>query len=131
MSWYKKYIGIPFVDKGRDESGLDCWGLVRLVYKNELGIDLPSYCEDYESTNDYEILRDIVTLEKGQRWKAVKEPKEFDVIILNMRGMPIHVGIVTKKDHMIHCALGIGTVHEHSGVAKWKHRVAGYARWKD
>jgi peptidoglycan DL-endopeptidase CwlO len=37
----KKYLGVPYVWGGTDpEKGLDCSGLVQLVYKN-LGIDLP------------------------------------------------------------------------------------------
>ena len=45
MHWTARYINIPYINKGREFSGADCWGLVRLVYKNELGIDLPTYGE--------------------------------------------------------------------------------------
>jgi peptidoglycan DL-endopeptidase CwlO len=36
----QKYLGVPYVWGGTDSSGLDCSGLVQLVYGN-LGIDLP------------------------------------------------------------------------------------------
>lgn len=36
----KKYLGVPYVWGGTSPSGLDCSGLVQLVYKN-LGVDLP------------------------------------------------------------------------------------------
>lgn len=36
----KKYLGVPYVWGGTSPDGLDCSGLVQLVYKN-LGIDLP------------------------------------------------------------------------------------------
>jgi len=38
----EKVLGVPFKYKGRDLSGLDCWGLVMYCYK-ELGIELYVY----------------------------------------------------------------------------------------
>lgn len=124
-------MNIPFVEKGRDENGCDCWGLVRLIYKNELGIELPDYLDVYETTNDSELLSQVIKSESDAFWENVDKPEEFDVVVLNMRGVPMHVGIVTKPNHMIHCAKGINTIHEHSGTVRWKHKIVGYGRWKD
>lgn len=35
------FIGIPFVSKGRSFKGCDCYGLVKLYYKEVLNIELP------------------------------------------------------------------------------------------
>lgn len=130
--WYQQYVGTPFVEKGRDAKGLDCWGLVRLVYMQERKILLPDYLELYESTNDRELLSEIISTESGAHWEAVVDsPQPFDVAILKMMGVPMHVGVVTKPNHIIHCAQGIGTTHEHLGTARWKHRVVGFVRWKN
>ena len=40
--WWERYIGLPFGD-GPGE--VTCWGLLRRVYAEQLGIDLPSYGE--------------------------------------------------------------------------------------
>lgn len=127
--WYEKYVNVPFLDKGRDENGADCWGLASVIYKNELKITLPDYLEFYENTNEREKLSALISSESQSHWISVKEPNEFDVVVLNMRGVPMHVGIVTKPNHMIHCARGIGTTHEHYGTARWKHKVMGFYRW--
>lgn len=37
----EKLIGIPFVSKGRSFKGCDCYGLVKLYYKEVLNIELP------------------------------------------------------------------------------------------
>lgn len=122
-------MDVPFVEKGRDMGGADCYGLLCLIYKNELGIELPDYLDIYENTNEREKLSVAIKKDKEENWLSVDKPKEFDVVILNMRGVPMHLGIVTKPNHMIHCAKGINTTHEHYGTARWKHKVMGFERW--
>ena len=39
--WAEKYIGKPWVN-----GEYDCWGLVRDVYKNELGVELSPIVTD-------------------------------------------------------------------------------------
>ena len=36
-----RFIGIPFVSQGRSFKGCDCYGLVKLYYKEVLNIELP------------------------------------------------------------------------------------------
>lgn len=129
--WWAKYMGIPFAEKGRSMDSTDCWGLVKIIYENELGITLPSYTEYYETTNDRKILAETIQNESSANWDQPTEPKPFDVIILNMRGLPMHVGVVTKPNYMIHCAKDINTVHENYTTMRWKHKVIGLARWRD
>jgi cell wall-associated NlpC family hydrolase len=44
-----KYVGIPFVDRGCDTNGCDCYGLVKLFYATEFNITIPDFhsgCKD-------------------------------------------------------------------------------------
>lgn len=128
--WWNKYIAVPFVEKGRDETGCDCWGLASLIYRDERKIDLPGYLEAYESTNNKAVITKLAEIEKNNRWIEVTEPKPYDIVLLNISGMPVHVGIVTKNNYMIHCSRGIGTVHECFDSMRWKRKVEGFYRYE-
>lgn len=128
--WWNKYIRVPFEEKGRGHNGCDCWGLVQLIYKEQLNIDLPGYEEVYKTTNDREILSKTIQNERNNNWTTPFEGEPFDVIILKMGGVPMHVGVVTKPGRMIHCAKDIGTTHEQYDAMRWKNKVIGFARYE-
>lgn len=42
--WINDYVGVPYVENGRDRAdGWDCWGLVLVVYRERLGLELPDW----------------------------------------------------------------------------------------
>jgi cell wall-associated NlpC family hydrolase len=131
MEWARKYIGIPFREKGRDEDGLDCWGLVRLVFKEERGIVLPSYDESYSSTEDSEAIEALV-IENKTSWQEVPAGKErpWDVVLLRLRGRPMHVGLVTAPGFMLHITRETFYVaHESYRAAIWRSKILGFYRY--
>lgn len=127
--WYNKYLNKGFADKGRGPNLFDCWGLVQHVYKIERNIDLPSYLDSYQHTLECQAIAEKIEQEQ-KKWDLVNEPKEFDVIILRMNGLPMHVGIITNPNYMLHCIQGVGTVHESYNNMRWKSKVVGYARYR-
>ena len=101
MIWWAKYVGIPFLDGGRDMAGLDCWGLVRLIYAQELDIDLP----DYGEVSAKDLLRVARSLDAGsERWLSVDDPVEFDLVAMRLydRAWVGHVGVMLGARTMIH-----------------------------
>lgn len=130
--WWNDYVGIPFVERGRDASGLDCWGLVKLAYEEIRGISLPSYEWVYQDVEaDAKDISGAIINQSAMFWHNVTAPtsREFDVIIMRMRGLPMHVGLVTKPRHMLHCIEGSGTVHECFDSDKWRNRIVGFVRY--
>lgn len=129
--WAGHYIGLPFLDHGRDRSGLDCWGLVRLVMAEQSGIALPSYIHEYQRTTQVDKISQLIERE-APKWKTISAGKEIcgDVIVLRVRGKPMHVGIVLGDRQMLHIEFGINSVIERYAGTRWAERVAGFYRYK-
>lgn len=128
--WCNKYISVPFEEHGRSARGCDCWGLARLIYKEELNIDLPELL-DYKNTKDGKSIAELYEVEH-QEWEeiSVGQEKPFDVLVFRMMGLPTHIAVVVDKGLMIHCEKGCGThISEYNREAQWKTRLAGIYRY--
>lgn len=124
-------LGVPFKTRGRDRSGLDCWGLVVLHHREVLNITLPGYTELYDRADalgfrqlktifDREVpLCDNIPLGK-------EEPG--DIAVLRMDGRPIHVGLVIGKRKMLHIEEGIYACAEPYTGIQWRGRLEGFYR---
>jgi hypothetical protein len=126
---FEKYIGIPFKEKGRDTSGLDCWGLVRLIYKQEYDINLPSFVSDYELSDDVRIGELFAQYKEG--WETSAEPEAGCAVIFRMFGTESHIGIVVDSSHFIHVREGRDSVIESLESGKWSKRIVGFYKYSE
>lgn len=121
--WHEKYIGIPFQEKGRHDvdKGLDCYGLVRFVLDKEHSIRLPSFVQDYSSTNEGKTIeRKLLT--EATNWLDVPRntEQEFDVAIMrgiyrtngSIQAANLHVGLIAYRGALLHVEQGAETVLE-------------------
>ena len=126
-----RYIDIPFVEKGRDMSGCDCWGLFYLVYRDLLDIELPLYLDTYQNTEDEKVLGAVI---KGEivKWTrvSVKNLRVGDGVSIRLKGQPMHVGVYIGNGKFIHCLAGSGTVIEKVNSITWRNRIVGYYRYE-
>lgn len=129
--WVAPYVKVPFKEKGRDWSGWDCWGCVRMVLREQLGLTVPSYTEDYQTTNDREEIVAIMRGEAALHWQEIQMPEAalFDCIELRISGLPIHFGIVVSPPWFLH-ATKSGTACERWDSVLWKQRIMGFVRWR-
>lgn len=130
-AWATTYLNIPFLERGRDRHGVDCYGLLHLMYAEQRGITLPSYAEGYTTTDD---TREIAALCRGEvatRWRAVPRGEEqlFDAIIFRIKGEPIHIGVVLDKEYFVHTMKGIWSVMERWQGLVWSRRVVEVVRY--
>lgn len=125
--WSNNYIGIPFKYKGRTEEGLDCWGLARLIYKNEYAITLPSFSSDYEDS-DIERISDLIA-QYREGWETVEVPSEGDIVLFKVMGAISHIGIAVSPTHFIHAREGYDSAIESFNSPYWKKRVVGFFKY--
>lgn len=126
---FEKYIGIPFKEKGRDTIGVDCWGLVRLIYKQEYNITLPSFSEDYELSDDARIGELFAQYQEG--WESLDSPEPGCTVLFRMFGTEAHIGIVVDISRFIHVREGRDSVIESLESAKWSKRIVGFFKYSE
>lgn len=129
--WLAAYIGIPYRTGGRDrEQGLDCWGLLCLIWRERFGIEEPRY-ETYEwaSRTDNARVSAIIESER-QRYIDVPAGQERlgDAILLRLRGHPLHVGMIVAPGLMIHTHERTESCLDRYDGLEWSKRVLGFYR---
>jgi cell wall-associated NlpC family hydrolase len=133
------YLLIPFVDRGRSRAGVDCWGLVWLVYREMLGIELPSYRSDYPDVDAHAWLAELVRDQKRRFWQEVYPVQRMDVALFAITGQdgvrrPCHVGLVLDDEAglFLHAqkrqGVGVGYYRKSVFAQRWAHRFLGAYR---
>jgi cell wall-associated NlpC family hydrolase len=131
-SWANTYIGLPYADHGRTRDGCDCWGLVRLVYRDRLGIELPSLADGYVAANDRASVARLIADERTDTgWHEIEHGAErpLDLVLLRIGGEPCHVGLVVEPGLMLHILKGTNATTERYARPMWIRRVESYWRW--
>lgn len=129
-NWTDRFIDIPFKPDGRDRSGCDCWGLVHLIYRERLGIELPDYRGIFTDQSLATLRRVAEVMNQNREsWQKVDTPQPYDVVMMRSGKYTWHVGIVVSKNYMLHIMEGIDScLEEYTGIM-WKNRVAEFRRY--
>ncbi len=129
--WAGHYIGLPFKGHGRDRSGVDCWGLVRLMLAEQFSIALPSFSADYNRTTDIGRISDVFKRETTLTWRRIANGHERigDIVVFRLHGEPMHVGLVLGDDRMLHVERDINSAIEPYQAPRWKDRIYGFFRY--
>jgi len=126
---FSKYIGIPFEDKGRTIDGLDCWGLLWLIFKEQFNIEIPTFLDEYPTATNFPQIGKLIG-DNIYTWIEIERDirKVGDVILLRLFGYPVHVGILVNKQQMIHVFKGTNTCLQRINSIVWKKRIQGIYR---
>lgn len=111
----ERYLRIPFTFNGDGWGGCNCWGLIVLAFREELGITLPLF-DAIPSTSLREAARKI--RERSAAWEMAADPQPFDVVglrgasVANGRSFSVmsHVGLVVEGGQILHTEEDVGPV---------------------
>ena len=123
-------IGIPFEDGGRNEKGLDCWGLFMLAQKR-FGNDVPDFkvsCFDAPSISAL-----ASSEQESGRWERITEPEPGCAILFatdpRMPDMVNHVGVYLGDGKFLHTQKKVFSHTMRINDAYWSRKIRGFYRW--
>lgn len=121
--WAGRFIGIPYLAGGDTAEGADCYGLVRLVYRQILGRETPLLPSDVKTEGGAGVC--------PAKWTSVPDGCTGDVVVFRFNGLPSHCGIVVGRGQMLHAVRGQRSAIENYDSMKWLKRFAGYYRLEE
>ena len=126
----RKYIQIPFKEHGRNFSGCDCYGLVKLFYQEEFNIDLPDFSA-YDDTEQREKIEKLIDFGKPLlKAKPIDKPKIGCLVLFKSRGFVSHIGLYIGKNMVLHITKKTNCLCERLNSKRLKGRVDGFYELK-
>ena len=130
--WVEEYVGLPYAVGGRDRSGVDCFGLCLLVWRERFGLDVPLYGGVTWEVANSAAVGDLIAGEVRAGWDPVApgDERPGDAVLMRMRGHPIHVGVVVAEGLMLHCHDRADAAVEDFRTLQWSRRILGFHRYR-
>lgn len=117
MKGILKYIG-------RDYDKYNCFDLVKEFYLDFYNLDLKNYWESAEVPERWKT-QNLIVSSKGD-FDKVTEPKQGDIVVVNLFGYSCHVGIFIEQRFILHSLRKIGSCIE--PTKKYERMIEGYYR---
>lgn len=131
LDWSATYVGTLYRDEDLGADGCHCWGLLRLVFRQEKGVELPGYAG--VSPDDVSDIDAIVQEEiAAMHWQRVERPQAFDAALFRRGRHDSHIGIMIDRRHMLHSDREAGAaIVERIDTGRWASSLVGFYRHKD
>lgn len=118
---YRRFIGRPY------DAPHGCFRLCQAVYEEEYVDKMPDY--DHGLAGDDYNARSAVFLKyMSEDFVQVDDPKEGDIIVINVAGAPWHMGIFIAPGWMLHSFNGADACFERYDNVKYRSRIEGFYR---
>ena len=121
-----KYLGIPYKHLGSDWTGINCYGLVRLFYKKELGISIPDYEYDANWCS-----RGFDWIQKYYKvnWIKIDAPERYCAVGFKLPSYKVehHLGIVLHDlDMFLHSPFNMAVCVSRLSQPIWKRSISSF-----
>lgn len=143
--WTDDYVGLPYLDFGRDRNGLDCWGLYMLIIKEQFGIDVPEVGVSL-GTDVRTVLARIEEQKRMPHWHELKtgeRPTEFDGVLMNghirfrpqglaetkYRRLLVHIACYVSPHHILQCESDVGVTLQDATLDFNQRRIVSVHRF--
>lgn len=107
MDWVARYIGKPWEPGACGPEAFDCYGLVRAVYRDRYGIQMPAL--DASAVSALSCARAMRDYGDYGPWERVETAEDGGVIQMGHARRPHHVGIFVGG-RILHAVMGSGVV---------------------
>lgn len=123
-----KFIGVPFSDAKESFKGANCYGLVRLFYREELGIIIPSL--DVPSNHSNKVFATFLK-QISEHWESVDVPNYGDVVAMSQDlshpKIVQHVGVYIGNGKILHT---LNKLNSHvSNIETLRPIIKGFYKW--
>jgi cell wall-associated NlpC family hydrolase len=109
LSWLNRYIGKPYKYGGRDMEGMDCYGLLVLIFRERYSTNLPDWVVDeIDLKGRSGQIADVVC---SGKWTEMEEAADGDVAVCYRTKLAFHVGLFYGGG-VIHCSHGLGVIYQ-------------------
>ena len=136
------WMDIPYRQHGRDRSGCDCWGLIRLFYREALGLDVPSYCPATVDVTNVRAVSPVIKQSAANIiWRSIQvghsgdDPKGLgqafqrgDILCFGAKSLYYHVGLYWSDTLMLHTRSGTDSSTENWRSPLWLPRLQAVYR---
>lgn len=128
LNWSARYIGIPWSRIDHGMAGTHCYGLARLVYRDELGIKLPDLGHAVERS---EVAMMIEDRRRVWPWNIVAAGEPFDLVLFRAGTIEDHVGLIVEPGLMLHVSIGQEAQIDELRNPAWAKRIVAMHRHHD
>uniref|UniRef100_A0A6H1ZJZ9 Putative tail protein n=1 Tax=viral metagenome TaxID=1070528 RepID=A0A6H1ZJZ9_9ZZZZ len=133
---FSKYINLLYKNLGRDFNGVDCFGLLYLIFREERNIVLPDYTELKYNKEWYKHQENHIINNINDSWIRVSKPyKTYDAIIFYNFGrvssfIANHIGMYIGDNKFIHIMENT-TSRVNNLDSYWVSKLYGTIRYKE